>query len=70
MSHRGRAAEEDVVADGGKELNALLQPILQREDIFESVSEAEPQLTWALPAVTQGSYHRRVLHQGHVVTAQ
>lgn len=32
MSHHGRAAEKDVVADGGEEFHALLQTILWRED--------------------------------------
>lgn len=33
VSHHGCAAEEDIIADGGEELHALLKTILQREDI-------------------------------------
>lgn len=53
MAHHGCAAEEDVVADGGEQLQALLQTILQREDINtiqsfkkKMVYEGQPYTDW------------------------
>lgn len=41
VSHHGRATEEDVIADGGEELHALLKTILQREEDIVTIEQPQ-----------------------------